>query len=452
MAHIILPPELISRILGYVHDTCTLEDRRDLVSCSSVSCAWHDLTQPWLFREVSFTYDTGSQDTSLDIADDEGADEAAAQESRGVPVVPGKTKNLMSFLSFLRSCSAKANAVRELWLIADQSAVRGNFTDPSLFMQILQHLPHLHVLHVTDVLFTGPTEMVIQALADTGYRRIVLDQLYYTTTLSMLASVIKFHQPDVINADRIAWLWGLFQHIRELYMHTSAVLTLGGPELDFMRPTVEKVVVRANPPYDACHVLRIELQAVRCMDLGTFSTGDMAIIGELLSRATSLEDLSCDISVIHPLYFGMTSSEARHGLGMIRSRKLRTITLSGVFLVNASIHVATDILSRVLHGLRALQAANAPTVDQLPLSVHIVFCNEIASSSEDFERIAEKARLMNGSLLDTLEKLLLQFTNPQHGVAPIKLRLSHSLYTKEQCRIIAASIFPRLQAMNAEFD
>ncbi|KAJ3541932.1 hypothetical protein NM688_g6026 [Phlebia brevispora] len=466
MAQSILPPELISRILDCVHSDCSLTKREDLISCSLVSRAWHNLTLSLLrFREVSFTYFTGSQHaqpcTGNAIVQWEGAEGRTQDEgvvTGNSSMIPTKSRALAGLLALFRAYPAIAMAVHELSLVANLTQ-GAHVTDPSLFIRLLQHLPHLRILHITDVVFAGPIDGIFQAREGVNYQLISLERLSYNAILSYVDSSRLFDMLDVVSSKRILHFLGLFRHIHQLHIDLlETVPGLNDMDLPLAHmPYVERVVAPERGLRNRCGLLRgLNLSTVRYMDLGELGEHDLTTIGHLLSRATNLEGFSCDIFSIWSGAGFLLNVNKVTGFGMLKSPKLRTITFRGVSLAPYSILTLTDILHHLPRRLTSDAAPRRKATDQPPssaLTIHAIFIDEIPMNFDRAARIIQYMQQHDDRhCLHNLEDILLQLTDPSRNAKPIKLQLSHAVYAGEQWRTLINSMFPNLQNMNARLD
>ncbi|KAJ3553594.1 hypothetical protein NM688_g3521 [Phlebia brevispora] len=290
-----LPPELITHILGCVHADC-FGAKGDLKSCSLVSYAWRELTLPFLFREVFFWY------LAEDIV---AAEEAAAKRSGLVPQTAGY---LTSFLAFLRSRLQVAKAVRELRLQACHTSSKdGNVTDVAVFMGILQALPNLRILHVTDVHFEGPLDAISEAGRFMGYRPMSLEQLHYSNWVDESLSGLIFGSIKFINLSRVLWLVQLFRRIGELHVRQlEGICTESQRQIPALpcAPEVEKVIAHGAALYNTCEFVQgLDLRAIRHMDVGDIYAEDLGVLGDVLAGAVNLEHFLCGIHILSFTWF-----------------------------------------------------------------------------------------------------------------------------------------------------
>ncbi|KAJ3553593.1 hypothetical protein NM688_g3522 [Phlebia brevispora] len=451
MARAAFPLELVVHVLRYVHSESTLKDRQTLVSCSLVSYAWHELTLPFLFREVSFKYENDPYDAGYDEDQKIGLhlrEAAAAAKKRAV--VPSKAKRLTRFFLFLHSRSAIAQAIHELHLLANHFSSPDNcITDVGVFVAVLQSLPNLHILHVTDVLFDGPLNDILQTCRYLDYRPLSLDKLHYTLTVNEYHTKYLFGRSDFVNEDRVIWLIGLFMRIGELHLYKlQDVHRAREPSLLPRAPRVERIIAHSMALCDTCHVLRgIDPQAIRHMDLGEIGPADVSVIADLLAGAVNLEHLSFGI-----LWLSVESTNALPASGKLRSQRLQAITIRSADLNDS----AMQVLANILRSLSShLDASPEVPLGRYPITVHLMFCEnptETRFASTTLERMVQSAYAINRNYTAELDRTLLRLTSSHHGVSRVKLRLSHGTLNGEEWRHLAGLVLPSLGKMNVELD
>ncbi|KAJ3551322.1 hypothetical protein NM688_g4773 [Phlebia brevispora] len=475
-----LPPELISHIIGHVHMN---KDQQGLISCSLVSSAWHELTRPFLFREVTFKYTTEEEETQTDgtreeladeeVVEDRGWDEGRVSQRRSA-VLP-EIRQLISFLAFLCSCPAVAEAICVLGLVASRYLAAGN-TDPSLLMRVLQRLPRLRILRITNVAFTGLHEAISQARTNLHYQPISLDELHYTIIdQDAMPFVHPLMEPIILDVHRVPWLFALFRRIHTFYIDAGMEGRYDEDAITAQETTrVERIFVRRSRGlYSRRSLLRaVDLRTVRSMNLGVLEVEDLVTFGHLCSNAVNLEYLSYSVPqlalalwcgvfsylLFHSLILIFASiGYPRHGaprgdeldaLTMIRSQKLRTLTLRHVALFYHGVRAVTEILHRLPRRLAAKTTVDHP--QRPPLTVRIIFTTVDAMIDGMARRILRYLQEECRGPLDDLEKVLLQLTSRHPDMVDVKLRLCHSAYTGQDWHELVTSMFPNFHRLNIE--
>ncbi|GJE84080.1 hypothetical protein PsYK624_001550 [Phanerochaete sordida] len=166
-----LPPELLDEILSYLHvgswEPTTLSPRLDeyeLDSCSRVCRAWNAVARPRLLRDVTYSFRAVPHDASLNEHGDYRG--TLAKYSCFYPrhKEDVRYKTFPMFVNFVAQSPMAQHSIRRLRLDAWPRGSSGSpflvethdCIDHVLFVQLLQMLSRLCVLHLVNVNITCP--------------------------------------------------------------------------------------------------------------------------------------------------------------------------------------------------------------------------------------------------------------------------------------------------------